>query len=319
MMFLKAGDIVDIVFPATCCSNEEIMAIKNYLQNKIGLTPRILLENIVTPTIKENIGNCFPSYDITPRFEQLYQALNNSQSKIVWCAKGGYGSGDLLPLLEKAQKLKQNKLFIGFSDITSIALFIQQKWNWKTITAPMLLQLAKNSIEQKAQDQLKALIFGEKTELSYNLTPLNSGFENKPIEAEITGGCLSVLAGHFGGSYQIDFADKILFLEDQAEEGEKLDRYFRQIIEIILKTGKAPKAIILGNFMNKSSSITPDEQNVRIAFQRMAQKIEQFNLKIPLLEETEKSLGHSSNMRPLILGTSTEISFDKYIKLQQIL
>ena len=57
--------------------------------------------------------------------------------------------------LAKAKKIKQNKLFIGFSDITSIANFLQDKWGWKIIAAPVLLQLANNEITKSAETELK--------------------------------------------------------------------------------------------------------------------------------------------------------------------
>ena len=103
--------MVDIIFPATCSTASEIIAIKNYVKNELNLIPRILFEQETTPTKKENSENEFPSYSPEKRFKQFYEALKNKDSKIVWCARGGYGSGDILPFLDKAKKIKQSKIF----------------------------------------------------------------------------------------------------------------------------------------------------------------------------------------------------------------
>lgn len=305
---VKKSDIVDIILPATSCSESDIIAIKNYVQNELNLTPRILYEEEVIFS-SQKLENEFPNNSISKRFLQLEKALKNDDSKIVWCARGGYGSGDLLPLLEKIQPLKQQKLFIGFSDIVSLSSFFQDRWNWQIICAPVLLQLARGDIEKSAENELQDLIFGKKSELKYELQLLNL-VENNEIFAPISGGCLSVLAGHFGGNYQINFDQKILFLEDEGEDGERLDRYFRQIIEVIEKTKKLPQAILLGNFLQANPHGTPKAQNIEFAIKNFINRLSNANLPISVFKTPQDNLGHSSKMRPLILGKNSQILND---------
>lgn len=301
---IKKGDIIEIISPATGCSKEEVLAIKNYVKNELELIPNIVLENELSLTV-QNPENEFPINDELQRFLQLKTALENPDSKIIWCARGGYGSGDLLPFLEKLDPIKQNKLFIGFSDIASISTFLQDNWGWEIICAPVLVQLARNEIEKSAENELKDLIFAKKTNFEYDLELLNkSDLENTTLEIPqpICGGCISVLAGHFGTKYEIDFANKTLFLEDEGEDGERLDRYFRQIIDIILTKKKYPKAILLGNFLQANPHGTPKSQNIEIAINNFVKRLANANLKIPILKDKSNSLGHSQKMRPLILG-----------------
>lgn len=306
---IQKNDIVDIVLPATPLTITQTKAVKKYLEQKLELKPRIFLEENETKISPSLTTNEFPLASAEMRFEQLYKALG-SDSKIVWCARGGYGSGDLLPFLAKAKKIIQTKIFIGFSDIVSIATFLQQEWGWQILCAPVLIQLANDHITLDATQELEDIIFGRKNLLTYNLTSLQPQIKlpKKSIDAKITGGCLSVICGHFGGQYQIDFANKILFLEDEGEDGERLDRYFRQIIEVILKTNRKPKAILLGNFLEANIYGSPKANNINIAIKRFIEKIERFKLKIPVFEVKEKNLGHSKNMRPLILGLKAELN-----------
>lgn len=311
-MFFKVqkDDIVDIIFPATGCSESEVLAIKNYIKNDLGLTPRIHLENEVNFT-SNNPENEFPVNDKNQRFLQLKAALDSEDSKIIWCARGGYGSGDLLPFLDKIDPIKQNKLFIGFSDIASLSTFLQDKWGWNIICAPVLVQLARGEISKEGESELKDLVFGNKSQLNYDLEILNhSCLESKIIVqvfTQICGGCLSVLAGHFGTNQQIKFHEKILFLEDEGEDGERLDRYFRQIVDLILKNQERPKAILLGNFLQGNIHGEPKAKNIEIAINNFIQRLEEENLQIPIFKTKYDNIGHSNKMRPLILGHGAKI------------
>ena len=302
----KNSNIIDIIFPATSCTGQEVLAMKNYLHN-LNLVPRILFEATVTP--RANHRCSLSNFSAQVRFKQLYEALKSQDSKLVWCGRGGYSSGDLLPFLAKSKPIEQNKMFIGFSDITSISTFLQQNWGWKIICAPLPMQLIKNGklpVNKKAEQELLGLIFGKITSFKYALTPLGPINQNKKnIKAEIVGGCLSVLSGHFGGNFQINFADKILFLEDVEESGERLDRYFRQIIEVILRTKQKPKAILLGEFCYgiKDKFL---RENIDQAIRNLIKRIEELKLEIPVFKAKD-ALGHSEKMRPLILGASSTI------------
>ena len=312
---LQENDIVDIIFPATCCTESEIAAIKNYVKNELNLIPRILFEEEITPTKTENLTNEFPSFPAKTRFKQFYQALKNKDSKIVWCARGGYGSGDILSFLSKAKKIKQNKIFIGFSDVCSVTTFLQDQWKWQILCAPVLAQLSKNIIEKEAVTELKNLIFSKKTKFNYDLIALNN-IKKTINKSFISGGCISVLAGHFGTKYQINFQNKILFLEDEGEDGERLDRYFRQIIDLILTTKKKPKAILLGNFMEANPHGAPKANNIEIAINRFVERIKDSKLKIPVFLAKDKDLGHSKKMRPLMLGCNSKIISKPRLQLE---
>ncbi len=299
--FLKKNDVVDVVCLGTACTLEENAKIKFFLQ-KINLTPRIFFEKELS--LKKAAAHEFPSFSAQQRFEQFKKAVE-SDSKIIWCARGGYGSAEILPFLEKMPKPKNQKIFIGFSDISALNNFLITKWNWQIVSAPMLAQIVLKKVSSKSVQAISDFIFGKKTELNYKLKVLIP--EKKPIKTEITGGCLSVLAGQFGTKHQIDFKDKILFLEDEGEDGERLDRYFWQLIQIMLQQKKYPQAIVLGNFMEANPHGTPKAKNISIAIEKFAANLIEQNLPIALFEEKTKCLGHSKNMLPLILGSKTKI------------
>lgn len=304
LKFVKKNDVVDVVFLGTAGTLDEVKKIKNFVK-KIGLRANIFLEK--QTTLKKSIAHELPSFKASQRFEQLKKSIE-SDSKIIWCARGGYGSAELLPFLEKMSKPKKQKIFIGFSDISALNNLLIEKWGWKVVTAPMLAQIVLNKVSEKSTKAIVDFIFGKTSELKYSLKSISA--QKKSVSAVVNGGCLSVLIGQFGTKNQINWQNKILFLEDEGETGERLDRYFHHIMQIILEQKKLPKAIVLGNFLEANPHGTPKAKNIELAIARFAEKLAEQKLAIPLLVEKSKSLGHSKNMLPLVLGVETKISAD---------
>ena len=301
LKFLKKDDVVDLVFLGTAGTSDEVKKIKDFLK-KINLQPNIFLEK--ETTLKKSVAHEFPSFKVAKRLEQFKKAVE-SNSKIIWCARGGYGTAELLPFLAKIKKPKQQKIFIGFSDISALNNFLIEQWNWKVVVAPMLAQIVLGHVSKKSIKSITNLIFGKTAELKYSLKPFISA--QKTISSLIVGGCVSVIAAQFGTKNQIDWQNKILFLEDEGEDGERLDRYFYQIIQIISEQKKYPQAIILGNFLQANPHGTPKARNIEMAIKKFAEKLQEANLKIPLFQEKSKSLGHATDMLPLLLGFDSQI------------
>lgn len=291
-------NIIDIASIATPCTFEENDLIKKILV-KNNFEVNFFNENKVS--INEPQNNHFASIDAHQRFLNFQQASENTNSKIIWCNRGGYGSADILPFLYKMPKPKNKKILIGFSDIVSIASFVQQNWGWKVICAPMLAQILKNKVSAQSQQIIFDLIHKKITELNYDLKLLKGVASD--VEAEIVGGCVSVLAGNYATKNQLNWRNKILFLEDEGEDGERLDRYFTQIAFMINEKKSQPKAILLGNFLEENDFGNPQSQKINIAIQKFCDKIND----ITIWQEATNSLGHSFNQKPLILGIKSKI------------
>ncbi len=303
---LKKNDVVDIVSLGTACTSDEIKKIKNYVK-KIGLIPNIFLEK--ETTLKKSVTHEFPFFSAEARFEQLKKSIENPDSKIIWCSRGGYGSAEILPFLMKMKKPKTQKIFIGFSDISALNIFLIQQWGWKVVSAPMLIQLALAKVSKKSEKAILDLVFGRTKELKYKLITLTRLTTYDLRLTTITGGCLSVISSHFSTKNELDWNAKILFLEDEGEDGERLDRYFHQIATIITEQKKIPTAIILGNFLEANPHGTPKAKNIKIAIKKFSEKLPE----IPIFQEKTNCLGHSQNMLPLLLGTEAKIIANKFL------
>lgn len=292
--FIKKNDVVDIISPGTACTISEMKKIAEFIE-KIGLLPNVFFGS--ETTLKKSAHHEFPSFDAKIRFAQFKKAVENPDSKIIWCARGGYGSAELLPYLKKMPRPKIKKIFIGFSDVAALNKILIEDWNWPVITAPMLAQIVLDKVSAKSVKAIVDLIFGKKTALKYEV-PGAADLSLTPI----TGGCISVLAGSFGTKNQLNWKNKILFLEDEGEDGERLDRYFSQLVTIMNEQKIFPKAILLGNFLEANPHGTPKAKNILLAIAKLKQKTA-----VPVFVEKSKTLGHSKNMMPLVLGRDVEI------------
>jgi muramoyltetrapeptide carboxypeptidase len=235
---LKKGDIVDIIAPAYGIKEQEIKKIDAYIRS-LGLIPRIPSDILA--------GDIICSAPKEVRFKHLKDALYAKDSKAVWCIKGGSGSPQLITELAKLKKPKQQKLFIGFSDITSIHFFLTQSWGWETLHAPILWQIVRERIDDVSIKQVENVIFGRDYVREFPLTHISKKIPAKEITcSSILGGNLKLVQCSIGTVWQIKAKNKILLFEDINEKPYQVDRILTHISQSNLMKGA--KAIVFGDF-----------------------------------------------------------------------
>ena len=236
---LKPSDTVDIIAPASQSTEEKLSDGVKWIQS-IGLTPRVPKDIIKT--------DLYFAARLETQIEHLKNALY-SESKAIWCLRGGYGSMRLIPHLAKLKPPKHPKLFIGFSDITSLHLFFTQAWNWPVIHGRMISQMHPDLALTPDRKLITEVIFGKKKEHTFKkLKPLNDwARKEKIIQGIITGGNLRIMQSSLKTSWEVCAKGKILFIEDIGERGYSIDRMLEQMIQAgIINNGL--KAIIFGDF-----------------------------------------------------------------------
>src|SRR5215216_4901029 len=110
---LKSGDSVEVIAPASRCSDQDLAALKGCLESW-GLNCYI----------EKNIfdKDLFCANTDAMRFFYLKNALLNPQTKAIISARGGYGSMRLLPQLTDVSPPEWPKIFVGMSDTTALQL-----------------------------------------------------------------------------------------------------------------------------------------------------------------------------------------------------
>lgn len=260
---LLPNDLVDIVAPASASAEEKLDHGLSWLRNN-GLHPRMPEDMIQT--------DLFFAAPLEKQWEHFKQALY-SDAKVIWCLRGGYGSMRLIPLLEKLTPPEKPKLLIGFSDITALHLFFNQKWNWPTLHGRTISQLRTDWELNQEHQQLIDLIFGKIDQVSFsNLTPLNeAALKSTSIEAPVIGGNLSLLQTSLGTSWEINPEGKMIFIEDVSERGYSIDRMLEQLLQAGI-LDKKPKALLIGDFTEGKEK--NGEDLVPVALKRFAQRVD---------------------------------------------
>jgi muramoyltetrapeptide carboxypeptidase len=205
------------------------------------------LEPVTHPNVLG--GHLFFAGTDEERAQSVWDMALDPSIPALWCARGGYGSARILPLLDRLAKKRRapvpRKLLAGFSDSTALLEYVRTRWGWSTLHAPMPGLRQFCLLPESEFAPLISMIRGEPTPASWKLRfwgrkPL------KPVSAQLVGGNLSVWASLIGTPYACQARGKIAFLEDVDENLYRVDRMVQQL----LASGslRGARALVLGNF-----------------------------------------------------------------------
>ena len=233
---LKTGDTIGIVAPA---SNIKI----ELLQEGCRELERLGFHTYFRPDIVSQF-RYFAGPDARRRDEFL-EMLRSPQIKAIFCARGGYGSGHLLPDLDRDLLRANAKIISGASDIT-ILLSTLQRAGVVSFHGPMVATSIRQGPEGYNRDLLLALLQQGKP-VRFPLAEtriLKSGSG----EGRLTGGCLSLVSAALGTASEADTQDSILVLEDIEAKPYQIDRMITQLRQ----AGKfeAVRGIVFGEMPN---------------------------------------------------------------------
>ena len=79
------------------------------------------------------------------RASQLMNLFEDESVRAIFCARGGFGSMKLLPLLDFESISAQPKILLGFSDITALLVAIYNRCGMVTFHGPLVTTLKKDS------------------------------------------------------------------------------------------------------------------------------------------------------------------------------
>lgn len=296
--YLIPGDIVDIIAPSSKCNPSVLEKITELLA-AWGLRCRIPNDLFGDHLLYANTNE--------KRFSHLKEALLNTSSKAVWCLLGGYGATQLIPMLSKISPPAHSKIFIGFSDITALHIFLQGHWGWSTIHGPSGYQAALNKISADSVNLLRKLLFHEEHTLAYEaIIPLNLAAKNNlVINAPIIGGNLHLIQASLGTTWQLNADNKILFIEDINERAYRIDRVLTHLRQAGIMDH--PQAILFGDVIDKGE---PDGKFL------VDETIKAFadQCSVPVLKINH--IGHGSINNPLLLGSRVKLSMGHHYALE---
>ncbi len=216
---LKEGDTIALVAPGSPIYSED--EFNRMLSDLEGLGFNLRLGKHVRDQRGYLAGN-----DKDRAADLMRQFVDPRVDGII-CIRGGWGCNRILPLLDFDVMRNHPKVFMGFSDITSLHMAIRKKAGLVTFHGPV----GKSTWNQFTTEAFRRVVWkGEK--VTFNLPDdVNDAFPIKEGKATgiLLGGNLTVLTSMIGSGYLPSFRNAILFLEDVGEDVYRIDRMLTQL------------------------------------------------------------------------------------------
>nr|WP_202122605.1 LD-carboxypeptidase [Streptomyces sp. BA2] len=254
------------------------------------------LEPVVMPHVLDVDGQFgYLAGTDADRARDLQEAWCDPSVSGVLCARGGYGALRMVELLDwAAMRAAGPKVFVGYSDITTLHEAFAARMGLATLHGPMVaaLDFLKSA---RAQEHLRATLFApEQVQVI-----ASSGAALVPGRARgvTLGGCLSLLASDIGApEVRASARGGLLFLEDIGEEAYRIDRYLTQLARAGWLEGV--RGVALGSWVDCEAYDT-----VRaLLLDRLG------GLGVPIVEEF--GFGHCDGALTIPFGVAGELDAD---------
>jgi muramoyltetrapeptide carboxypeptidase len=206
---------------------------------RLGYTPKLDVERVLAR------GDFFAG-SAADRGAALKEALTETSTRGIFCSRGGYGSNYLLDGLSVA--LANPKVLVGYSDLTSLQIFLWQKFRWITIYGPMAAAgLDKGANVDDGYDSESLTRALTETKTGWTI-PLAGTEAIMPGSADgiLLGGCLTLIETALGTPWELDTHGAILLLEDRGMKPWQVDRALMHLKQASKLRGVS--GVLLGEF-----------------------------------------------------------------------
>jgi muramoyltetrapeptide carboxypeptidase len=292
MPVLEKGDEIRIVSSARKISALELEAAKDFfIKNGFRVSEG---KNLF------KIHHQFAGSD-KDRLNDLQEAIDDPAVKVIWMARGGYGTHRIIKDLDIRQLQKYPKWIVGYSDVTVLHALLNSN-GLKSLHATMPLNFKDQSIESfsKTLDILK----GANPEYKIDPHPLN---KKGSAKGKLVGGNLSILYSLNGTGFLPEMKDSILFFEDLDEYLYHIDRmmmnlYLSGVLDKI-------KGLIVGGLSDMNDNLVPFGKSAEeIVFEHISKH------EIPVCFAFPS--GHQKENYPLILGKEISLTVtDEFVQV----
>lgn len=294
---LRKGDVIGIISPASPVEDETLIEKGiNYIE---GLGYRVELG--------KNVGKVkgYLAGTDEARVEDIHQMFRDKNIAAIFCLRGGYGAFRILDKIDY-QLIKMNpKIFVGFSEITSIQMALLTKANLVTFSGPMIISHFSNDINNFTEENFWRLLTSKAKPEKIILSDqqINSNVKINKALGRIIGGNLAVFTAMIGSGFLPTLNNNILLLEEISEPPYKIDRMLNQLR--LHKVFNKLSGIILGNFIGCEE---PDKKKSTLKLEEVFE--DYFNeLKIPVIHSL--SYGHLKNIMTLPMGINVNLNIKK--------
>lgn len=224
---LRTGDTVGLVAPASVTYESLQLQLAVERLEAMGLVVKI------GPHVMDRFG--YLAGTDADRADDINAAFADQQVDAVFALRGGWGASRILPYLDFALIRDNPKVFLGYSDITSLLNAIYAKTGLITFHGPNVMSrwnpftyqgMRDVIFEAKAAQYQNPLVIDDDLVVrDHRIQTINSG----KAEGQLIGGNLTLMSALVGTPYLPSADGAILFLEDVGEAIYRVDRMMTQL------------------------------------------------------------------------------------------
>jgi muramoyltetrapeptide carboxypeptidase len=216
---LRSGDSIAIVAPASSCSRDE-------LDRGVAEIARLGFRPVFSDALFERAS--FSAGSPETRANDFKRAWADDSIAALVALRGGYGSVQILPLLDVREIRRTPKLFVGYSDNTSLLSWLTLQCGVTALHGPMIdRRLSRGEDGYDMHSFVSLLEGGAGLRLA---PPMLTALRDGAAVGPLFGGTLTQLVASLGTPYAFMPPERsILFLEDVNERPYKIDRMLTQL------------------------------------------------------------------------------------------
>ena len=287
---LRPGDTISLVSPSSVFLPEKLEGMQKILEDagyRIKLGEHVYAQHHYLAGTDEQ------------RASDLQAAFDDPDTQAVLCSRGGYGCARLMPHLEFDRMAVPGKMFLGFSDITTVHLALNRR-GLPTVHGPMALSF---SVEREpwVYESFLNVLKGENP--IPKDTPRAETIVGGTAEGEVTGGCLCLVTDSVATADSFEANGKIVLIEDVDEHPHRIDAMLTHLLNTGLIQGAA--GIVIGE-MTRTDEMEDASIGRRPWRDIVLERLEP--LGIPMVFGFP--FGHQKNMLSLPLGIRAGLDAD---------
>jgi muramoyltetrapeptide carboxypeptidase len=217
---LRPGDRIAVVAPASPFARHEFDA-------GIAEIRTLGFEPIFDESVFERTG--YVAGSASTRARAWQRAWEDPSIAALIAVRGGYGSAQLLPLLDAAAVGRTAKAFIGYSDNTSLLAWLTTRCGLVSFHGPMLeRRLARGAAGYDRDTFERCLCRTE--QIGEIVHPQLESLKAGEAAGTLVGGTLTQLTASLGTPYAFDPPSaSVFFFDEVGERPYRLDRMLTQL------------------------------------------------------------------------------------------
>jgi muramoyltetrapeptide carboxypeptidase len=263
---LRLGDAIRVIAPSSPVQAEK-------LEKGIAELQRLGFVVHRDPRILSRDG--YFAGSVADRAKEFLAAIGEPETRAVICARGGYGSNylldELLGEIDYVKEMSPPKMLIGYSDVTSLQVFLWEKCGWVTFYGPMAaagFDAGENAPHGYDTASFEQAISA--TASGWTIKLEGETLVRGTAEGTVLGGCLTLIVSTLGTPWAINTKGAILALEDRGMKPWQVDRALMHLEQ----AGKLDRVagLLFGDFPECEGPA--ESANVREVVSRITRKFD---------------------------------------------